>query len=117
MSDANAGQTVQPARVDALVLPLMSEAARKYADLLDDRASAIRERTGTLSDVDTARRQFGPSLVRISWMYADVAFQRPELKHVCTWSNGDEGFVFVGADQRPVRVDTPLAKDPFDDPV
>lgn len=105
------------APVDALVLPLMSEAARKYADLLNDRAVAIRERSGTLSDVDTARRQFGPSLVRISWMYADVAFTRRELKHVCTWSNGDEGFVFVNVDQRPIEVEPSLGKDPFDDPV
>lgn len=87
--------TEPTAQVDAQVLPLLGDAAREYARLLEDRASAIRERTSTLSDVDTARRKYGPSLIRINWQYADVAFTRTELKRVCTWSNGDEGFVFL----------------------
>lgn len=41
-----------------------------------------------------ARKKYGASLIRVNWQYAGVAFKRPELKHVCTWSDGDEGFVF-----------------------
>ena len=41
-----------------------------------------------------ARKKYGATLIRVNWQYASVAFKRPELKHVCTWSDGDEGFVF-----------------------
>jgi hypothetical protein len=111
-------KTGPTAQVDATVhlLTLDGKAARDYATALEERAAAIRERTGTLADVDAARRKYGATLIRVEWQYADVACTRPELRRVCTWSNGDEGYVFVEKANPGSRPDRPLAKDPMDDP-
>lgn len=49
------------------------------------------ERTKT---VQAAQAEFGDSVIRVGWQYVLTAMTRPELKRVCTWPNGDEGFVF-----------------------
>lgn len=35
------------------------------------------------------------TFIRVHWMYAENARRNPTLKRVCTWSNGDEGYVAV----------------------
>ena len=87
-------QTLTAAPVDGIVMPLDRGATYEYAKLLEDRAADIRERAKTFMDVDAARTKYGATLIRVNWQYADIAFNRPEMRHVCTWSNGDEGFVF-----------------------
>ena len=44
-------------------------------------------------DEASAREKYGPTLIRVDWRYAKAAFASPVLRRVCTWSNGDEGFV------------------------
>ena len=45
--------------------------------------------------MEEARKKYGQTLIRVNWMYADEAHKNPGLKQVCTWSDGDEGFVRV----------------------
>lgn len=61
-------------------------------------------RTENLTETREARAKHGESLIRVDWKYADVASKRPELQHVCTWPDGDEGYVFTTQiPQAPIR--------------
>lgn len=59
-------------------------------------AARIQEIAATLErECDQAKceRKYGKGLIRVDWQYARNGFINPTLKHVCTWANGDEGFV------------------------
>lgn len=56
------------------------------------------------TDVKQARKKYGKNLIRIHWQYADVAFNHPGLKHVCTWSDGDEGFILLKPNEKQSSV-------------
>ena len=65
-------------------------------------AARIQEIAATLErECDQAKceRKYGKGLIRVDWQYARNGFINPTLKHVCTWANGDEGFVPNGMDE------------------
>jgi len=43
---------------------------------------------------DKAVEKHGETIIRVHWMYAKEAAKHPHLKRVCTWSNGDQGYIF-----------------------
>ena len=47
-------------------------------------------------EVEKAEEIFGNDLVRVHYKYVDNARNCPLLEKVCTWSNGDEGFIYAG---------------------
>lgn len=63
--------------------------------IIAELRTMVRSTIRVPAEPKAARKKYGATLIRIDWQYADAAFNRPELKHVCTWPDGDEGFVFV----------------------
>lgn len=74
--------------------------------IIAELRTLVRRAKRAPTEPKAARKKYGATLIRIDWQYAGVAFNRPELKHVCTWPNGDEGFVFV----RPNRKAKPSSR-------
>lgn len=72
----------------------MSEYLNQMTRLIDEMQAFADRVKSVPTEPKAARKKYGASLIRVNWQYASVAFKRPELKHVCTWSDGDEGFVF-----------------------
>jgi hypothetical protein len=66
---------------------------QKVRNAVEALKGVLDDLESTPSDVEQARKQYGARLIRVDWQYVDVAFKHPHLKHVCTWSNGDEGFI------------------------
>jgi len=67
------------------------------AQRLLDLAAAIQndQHEEPSNDPEAMRKKYGATLIRVNWMYAATARKHPGLKQVCTWSNGDEGFISV----------------------
>ena len=77
-------------------------------------AARIQEIAATLErECDQAKceRKYGKGLIRVDWQYARNGFINPTLKHVCTWANGDEGFVPNVSAVAPATLDSALPKD------
>ena len=60
---------------------------------LDNLTQAIHGSKEEEADPHKLREKYGESLIRVNWQFARAASRFPNLKHVCTWPNGDEGFV------------------------
>lgn len=73
------------------------ENVKNVESLLECAVKQIHEAEKTINDeiqaANEAREKYGDNLIRIHWAYAGSAFNNPNVKHVCTWSNGDEGFI------------------------
>lgn len=83
-----------------------SDKIREAARLLGEILAASPDKS-----VSALRRQFGDSLIRVNWEYADAAFKNPALRHVCTWADGDEGFVAAQPEPEPENMKIHLRYD------
>lgn len=67
------------------------------AHLLEIPPKVVRDALDWQKDIETEAAEcagkYGPGLIRVHWQYANNAFQNAHLRHVCTWADGDEGFV------------------------
>ena len=77
-------------------LPLVQHA--KLIDTVSFVRKFIAEYDDSVKKCDDVvyemREKYGADLIRVDWRFAKPALESDLLKHVCTWSNGDEGFVF-----------------------
>jgi hypothetical protein len=70
-----------------------------YAKQLKDELLKILDKMNKLEQQDIKANDIAASgdktFIRVHWVYAENAKNNPNLKKVCTWSNGDEGYVAV----------------------
>ena len=43
--------------------------------------------------IDDIIHEYGETIIRVHWSFVENARKNPHLEQVCTWSNGDEGFI------------------------
>lgn len=71
------------------------------SDLIQDAkrllALAKLEKEKTLGSEDSSemKKNYSDRLIRVHSEYTQQGFESPFLIHVCTWSDGDEGFILV----------------------
>lgn len=58
-------------------------------------------------DADEIRERLGEDLIRVHWEFAATARRLSCLKQVCTWGNGDEGFVPAPVENAADSTSTP----------
>lgn len=70
----------------------------KDSELIAELTDVIEKHRGDVradKSYESVAERFGDSIIRVHWQYAPNARQNPNLKKVCVWSDGDEGFVAI----------------------
>jgi hypothetical protein len=61
---------------------------------LDHFWGILTKKIAVYNYANECKKEFGEKFIRVDWQFADVARRMPQLKLVCMFNNGDEGFIY-----------------------